>query len=136
MESSSERIIELKPTKLNCDKYQQNTTFRNDLWVKVKNGMKENTWESILYTNKPNPYKLLEEEVLEDVDKETSVASDETPRISNTSELTNEGNNDSQEYHIDHVTIEKLNDMIKVVFTDDKTELKYINRLSTDILQS
>ena len=95
--------------------------------------MKENTWESTLDTNKPNPYKLLEEEVLEDVDEEKSVASDETPRISNMSKLTNEGKNDSQEYHIDYVTIEKLNDMIKAVFTDDKAELKHINRLSTDI---
>ena len=70
MESSPERIIdELKPTKHNRNKYQQNTTFRNDLWVKVKNSMKENTWKSTLDTNEPNPYKPLEEEVLEDMDK-------------------------------------------------------------------
>jgi len=43
MESSPERINELKPKKYNRNKYQQNTTFRNDLWVKVKNGVKENT---------------------------------------------------------------------------------------------
>ena len=134
MKSSPERIIDkLKPTKHNRNKYQQNTTFRNDLWVKVKNSMKENTWESILDTNEPNPYKPLEEEVLEDADEKKSITLDETQRISNMSELTNKGKNDSQEYHIDYVTIEKLTDMIKAVFTDDKAELKCINRLSTDI---
>ena len=72
----------MKPTKHNRNKYQQNTTFRNDLWVKVKNSVKENTWESTLDTNEPNIYKPLEEEVLEDVDEETSVASDKTPEES------------------------------------------------------
>ena len=66
----------------------------------------------------------MEEEVLEDVDEEKSIASDETPRISNMSEPTNEGKNDSQEYYIDYIIIEKLTDMIKVVFTDDKAKLK------------
>ena len=79
MESSPERIDELKPKKYNCNKYQQNTIFRNDLWVKVKNGVKENIQELTLYVNKPNPYKPLEEEVLEDIDKEASVASGKTP---------------------------------------------------------
>ena len=78
-------------------------------------------------------YQILETEEREEDDDETSVTSDDIPRISNETEKVKSNKDTIKNHRIENTTMEMLNSIIQEFLADERSELREINQLCSNI---
>ena len=128
------KSIERNETSQEC---QRNTTLPRDdgLWIRVKNKVKKNEYQSTsqLIQHVSNPYQLLDTNDVEDSEEESSIASVETPIVTNATSQSDNHGSDSADCSADNVTLDMLTTIMNEVLSNDRLEVKAINRECSDI---
>ena len=78
-------------------------------------------------------YQILETDKKEEDNDETSVTSDDTPRMSNETEKVKSNEDTIKNHCIENTTMEMLNLIIQEFLADEQSELREINRLCSNI---